>query len=141
MTTFKSFDKTTAGQFRKEMNELLAKYGAQSNLVLTIGNISYDGTSIRTKLTVAIRGGETTSTASTTGSAPKTAALERALMEKRMADTFVSPNLGLIRLIDYHPRKPKYPFIGLRSDGKRFKFSLSQVLAGQSPVKLMAARK
>lgn len=138
MTTYKTFNKVTLGTLRAELNALLAKFGAESGLMITIGNIRFapDGTTMHTRLDAHVKGAVST----TQAQLGMTPVLVKKLRESGFGDTFVSPTLGVITLVDYHPRKPKFPFIGVRSDGKRFKFTYSQVAAGQEN-KALAARR
>ena len=137
MTIFNTFNKTTLGQLRRELNEVLAKYGQSSGLMITIGNIRFapDGSTMHTRLDAHVKG-KMSDEAAQLGQTP---ALARVLKDNKMADTFISPMNGEITLLDYRARSHKYPFIGKRRDGKMFKFSFSQVLAGQSPAKMLAA--
>ena len=137
MTIFNTFNKTTLGQLRRELNEVLAKYGQSSGLMITIGNIRFapDGSTMHTRLDAHVKG-KMSDEAAQLGQTP---ALARVLKDNKMGDTFISPMNGEITLLDYRARSHKYPFIGKRRDGKMFKFSFSQVLAGQSPAKMLAA--
>jgi hypothetical protein len=139
MTIFNTFNKTTLGQLRRELNEVLAKYGQSSGLMITIGNIRFapDGSTMHTRLDAHVKG-KMSDEAAQLGQTP---ALARVLKDNKMGDTFISPMNGEITLIDYRARSHKYPFIGKRRDGKMFKFSFSQVLAGQSPAKMLAAKR
>ena len=137
MTTFTTFNKATLATLRRELNEVLAKYGQESGLMLTIGNIRFapDGSTMHTRLDAHVKGKLST----TQAQLGQTPALMRVLKDNGMADTFISPMNGEITLIDYRPRSHKYPLIGKRRDGKMFKFSFSQVQAGQE--KKLAARR
>lgn len=139
MTTYNTFNKATLAVLRKELNLVLAKFGDESGLMLTLGNIRFapDGSTMHTRLDAHVKG-KLSAEAVQLGQTPT---LIKVLKDNKMADTFVSPMNGTITLIDYKARSHKYPFIGTRSDGKRFKFSFSQVLAGQSPAKMLAAKR
>lgn len=129
MTTFKSFDKKTCTQFRNELNAVLAKFGQETGLMLTIGNIKFaiDGSTLHTRLDAHVKGKVSTEAAQL----GQTPALIKALRVHGLSDRFVSPTNGEILLVDYRPRSHKYPFIGKRRDGKMFKFPLAAVMAGQ----------
>lgn len=137
MTTYTTFNKATLATLRKELNLVLAKFGTETGLMLTIGNIRFapDGSTMHTRLDAHVKG-KMSDEAAQLGQTP---ALARVLKDNKMADTFISPMNGEITLLDYRARSHKYPFIGKRRDGKMFKFSFSQVLAGQSPAKMLAA--
>lgn len=139
MTTYKTFNKATLATLRTELNAVLTKFGKESGLTLTIGNIRFapDGSTMHTRLDAHVQSGMSAESAQL----GQTPALMKVLKDNKMGDTFISPMNGEITLLDYKARSHKYPFIGKRRDGKMFKFSFSQVLAGQSPAKALAARK
>lgn len=137
MTTYTTFNKATLATLRNELNVVLNKFGQETGLMLTIGNIRFapDGSTMHTRLDAHIKG-KLSSTAVQLGQTP---ALVKALKAYGLGDTFNSPMNGEITLVDYRARSHKYPFIGKRRDGKMFKFSFSQVQAGQE--KKLAARR
>ena len=137
MTTYNTFNKATLVTLRRELNEVLAKYGQESGLMITSGNIRFalDGSTMHTRLDAHVKGKLSTESVQL----GQTPALIKQLKLLGMSDSFTSPTLGVITLVDYHSRKPKFPFIGMRSDGKRFKFTYAQVAAGQER-KLAAKR-
>jgi len=129
MTTYTTFNKATLATLRKELNLVLAKFGDESGLMLTLGNIRFapDGSTMHTRLDAHVKGKLSTESVQL----GQTPALMKVLKAAGISDTFVSPGNQEITLIDYRPRSHKYPFIGKRKDGKTFKFTLSQVKAGQ----------
>jgi hypothetical protein len=139
MTTYTTFNKATLATLRNELNVVLHKFGQESGLMFTIGNIRFapDGSTMHTRLDAHVKGALSTESVQL----GQTPALMKVLKDNKMGDTFLSPISGEITLLDYRPRSHKYPFIGKRRDGKRFKFSFSEVLAGQSPAKMLAAKK
>jgi len=142
MTTYTTFNKATLATLRKELNQVLAKFGDESGLMLTIGNIRFatDGSTMHTRLDAHVKG-KLSDSAVQLGQTP---ALMKVLKDNKMGDTFVSPTQGEITLLDYRARSHKYPFVGRAKNGKMFKFSFTQVIAGQSPVnvaRMLAAKR
>jgi hypothetical protein len=137
MTTIKAFNKATCTQFRNELNAVLAKFGQETGLMLSIGNIRFapDGSTLHTRLDAHVKA----KMSSESVSLGQTPALMKVLKREGLGDTFLSPTQGEITLIDYRARSHKFPFIGRRKDGKMFKFPLSSVVAGQE--KKLAARR
>lgn len=129
MTIYNTFNKTTLFQLRRELNEVLSKFGQESGLMLTIGNIRFapDGSTMHTRLDAHVKGKMSTEAAQL----GQTPSLVQILRLYEMGPRFVSPTLGEITLIDYRARSHKYPFIGKRKDGKMYKFSMAQVKAAQ----------
>lgn len=129
MTTYNTLNKATLATLRRELNEVLAKFGNESGLIITIGNIRFatDGTTMHTRLDAHVK----SKMSAESVQLGQTPALMRILKAAGISDTFVSPTKQEITLIDYRPRSYKYPFIGKRKDGKLFKFTINQVKAGQ----------
>lgn len=126
MTTYKSFDRQTVAQFRKELNLLLHKFGEETGLIVTVGNIRFtvDGTSLRTRLEAAVKGAKSTSAAQE-GIPEK---LISVLKMNGLQQTFNCASIGEVTLVDYKSSNRKYPFIGVaKSTGKRYKFDWNQV--------------
>jgi hypothetical protein len=122
-----AINKSTLPSIRAEINAALAAVGSKHGLVLSIGNIRFTADSFRTTLEAK--------TFSQAGREVAAIAVEQIDLEsagQRVLGTgvdltkeYMSPTLGKVKLIGYHPRKPKYPFIVQTTAGKRFKITVA----------------
>ena len=111
--TYSTFDKKTLGQLRKELNAVLEKFGADSNIELSVGNMKFSSTEVEIKVSAKIAG------AKTSGDAILEARVES--MGLRMT------NARGDTLMDYKPRNWKMPFIYRNGqDGKSYKCDATQ---------------
>lgn len=107
MTKYTNFDRTNLKTFRVEMQELLNKYGVNSNVEFTVGNMSFTKAEVNVKISAKIAGAKT---------------IGDSVLES------ISNRLGLIlekngaKLVSYDSKKHKYPFI-YEIAGKRYKTS------------------
>ena len=108
---FQSFDRSSAMALRKELESVLEKYGAESNLEFVFGNTTYSAGAVELKVSVKIAGGVT---------------LKEEKIEKALSMMMQMYNLQQLKngrkLVGYDTRKPKFPFI-YEENGKRFKTS------------------
>lgn len=113
-------DKTKLQKMMAEMAALGAKYGFQ---VIPAGG-SMSSTDAKIKFTVkdTIVGADGKATVVVSARAKQEAAFEKIDISK----TFVS-NGKTHRVIDYHPRKYKAPWITEASDGKNYKWPTDQL--------------
>lgn len=108
MTKFAKFDKVSLNALRKEMQDLLNKYGVDANVAFEIGNMRFSAAEVEIKVSAKIVGAKT---------------LTDTILESRVA------SLGLTmknkfgdELVEYNTRAPKMPFIYINAaDGKRYK--------------------
>lgn len=112
MTKFTGFNKATTTAFRAELNAVLAKYGADTNLEFKIGTIRFGVSDARMQIETKIKG-----------------ALTR---EDRTISNLVS-TYGLNetgrngeKLVGYNARAHRYPVI-YSLGGKRYKTSLDHM--------------
>jgi len=122
------FDRPTLKLLRNEIDEALAKVGQKYGVTFQGGNIRYTAESFKMQISAATKGvnGES----------------EPAEVKDFKNSCFIygmTPNdLGRqflvsgesYKLIGYKPKNHKYPFVGQRADGKRFKFTLETVRRG-----------
>jgi hypothetical protein len=108
MTKFTKFDRVTLNVLRNEMSALLNKYGIDSNIDITIGNMKFSESEVEIKVNAKVRGAKTFSNVIL-----ETRAAELGLrLKNKMGD----------QLVDYNARAHKMPFIYLNAaDGKRYK--------------------
>lgn len=123
-----AINKSTLPSIRAEINAALAAVASKHGLVMSIGNIRFTEDSFRTTLEAK--------TFKQAGTEVAVAAVEQIALEtmgqrvlgvtvEDLAKEYMSPTLGKVKLIGYHPRKPKYPFIVQTTAGKRFKITVA----------------
>jgi hypothetical protein len=107
---FKSlnFDRKNLNTLRAEMDALLKKYGVESNLEFTIGNMRFSDTEVDIKVKAKISGAPSRS--------------EQALGPIMRQYDFKQIGRDGRKLVEYKKRNHKYPFI-FEYTGKRFKCS------------------
>jgi hypothetical protein len=119
------FDTTTCKLMRREIEEALDKVGQRYGVAFQGGNIRYTSETFAMKITGATRGknGEVI--------APEVKDFNRycgmyGMVPSDLGKTFVSVGYTY-KLVGLKPKNHKYPFIGQREDGKRFKFDVGTV--------------
>ena len=108
MTKIAKFDKNSLKALRAEMQNLLNKYGVDSNIEFNVGNMKFSESEVEIKVSAKIVGAKTFS---------------NVILESRVAA------LGLImknslgdELVDYNTKAYKMSFVYLNArDGKRYK--------------------
>jgi len=111
------FNKQTLNQLRSEMQALFDKYEVKSNVNLHAGNISYSEAECTIKVTAKINGVMTRE--------QKAIAM---FSDYQYGDQITIPGFkGLVTLVAYKSRSPKYPFIVETEDGKRYKVTEASV--------------
>ncbi len=108
MTKFAKFDKTNLKALRSEMEALLNKYGVNSNLEFSVGNMKFSEGDVEIKVNAKVKGAKTFS---------------NVMLETRAASMGLKlTNSYGDKLVDYNTRSYKYPFVYLSAkDGKRYK--------------------
>lgn len=110
----KSFDKATLKALRNEMEAVLNKYGAKSNLEITVGNMRFSDAEVDIKVKAKVKGAKT---------------MNDTILESVIASQGLKmTNAAGDRLVDYKTRSPKYPFVFERN-GSRYKCSATQAKA------------
>lgn len=118
MVKVTEFNKSNLNAVYKEINEVLAKYGLDSNLEFSLGNVKYDPTSFRVPLTVKIKG-------------EKTFTEKKCDEELKLVAQFHNLTLNEVdgkQLVGYNSRRHKYPFT-YKQNGKLYKTSLNYAKA------------
>lgn len=120
----KEFNNQNLKTLRKEIDNALATVSKKHGIALSIGRITYDSNSFRTKLEAAVVG------ANVSGASLQEVQMRNAL--KEFGDMFgVSENDygkpffsngSRYTLIGLKPSRPKYPVIGMSARGTRYKF-------------------
>lgn len=108
MTKFTKFDKTNLKALRAEMNALLNKYGVDTNIEFTVGNMKFSEAEVEIKVTAKVSGAKTFS---------------NVILESRAAALGLKlKNKFGDELVDYNTRSYKFPFVFVDAkDGKRYK--------------------
>jgi hypothetical protein len=112
MNKIAKFDRDSLKALRNEMQALLTKYGVDSNIEFSVGNMKFSDAEVEIKVSAKIVGAKTFS--------------------NTMLET-VASSLGLVmkngigdELVDYNTKAYKMPFVYLNArDGKRYKCSES----------------
>lgn len=115
-------------QIRAEIDAAMRAIGAKHGMSFSLGTIKFDAQSMRGTLSgnKAVSAGSTdlTSGSTVTVTVPAAALRKFNLMNIDPTKRYsVGGSVGYAKFVDYVPRRPKYPFIVERSDGKRFKVS------------------
>jgi len=128
----KEFNNQNLKTLRNEIDNALATVAKKNGIALSIGRITYDSGSFRTKLEAAVVG------ANTSGASLHEVQMKNALRdygsmfgvsENDYGKAFFS-NGTRYTLIGLKPSRPKYPVIGMSARGARYKFPegvLSQI--------------
>lgn len=108
MTKIAKFDKTSLKALRAEMQALLSKYGVESNVEFTVGNMKFSEAEVEIKVSAKIVGAKT---------------LSNTILESRAAALGLKLKNALgDELVDYNTKAYKMPFVYLNArDGKRYK--------------------
>lgn len=105
---FSKFDRTNLKALRTEMETLLAKYGIESNLDITVGNMKFSESEVEIKVSAKVKGAKT---------------LTNVILESRAAALGLKiKNSFGDELVDYNTRAQKMPFVfKCGKTGKMFK--------------------
>ena len=122
------FDKQSCRDIRLALEQALANVATDLGVKITVGNASYSSSHIVFKLEVA----EITKDGVAMTKEATTFTQLASLYGLKPTDLNRTFTWGgkQFTLVGLAPRRSKYPFIGMRGDGKRFKF-------GQEIVKLL----
>lgn len=105
----KEFDKPTLRAFRVELEALLKKY--DGNVEMSVGNITFSPGDAKITINAKIPGVKSQT--------------EELIESYAKIHGLVLQKNGR-RLVEYHPRKYKMPFIYVDTDGKRYQTSLDR---------------
>lgn len=108
MTKFTKFDKTNLKALRAEMNALLNKYGVDTNIEFTVGDMKFSEAEVEIKVKAKVTGAKT---------------FTNMILESRAAALGLKmKNKFGDELVDYNTRAYKMPFVYINAaDGKRYK--------------------
>lgn len=113
--TIKKFDTHQVKEIRKQVNASLEELGARLGLTIKAGNASYSNNEVTFKLACQIEGHD-----------PDKEEFERScwafeLKPEQYGTPFIAGGKSF-KLVGIKLNRPKYPIIGLGTDGKRYKF-------------------
>jgi len=112
---YQKFTKMEAADCRvmkKLLQPVLDRFGTQHNLDISILSGRYDGEMVGYKIEFKIAGTESVDM--------KTA---RVFMGEDINETADVKDIGECRIVGFKPRSTKYPWIILRPDGKKYKWT------------------
>jgi hypothetical protein len=104
---FASFDKNNLNELRSEMNELLQKYGMESNLEIQVGNMSFTDASVNIKVTAKVKGLKTR----------EDKVFDAQVVELNLKTT----NSRGDKLVGYKAANWKMPYLYVSGNGKSYK--------------------
>jgi hypothetical protein len=104
--TIKKFDQPTLRNLRVEMQALLEAYGVETNLEITVGNMSFSDTEVNIKVQAKVKGAETLT--------------DRILQMEVDRLGLKMENKAGDKLVEYKTRAQKYSFV-YESRGKLYK--------------------
>ena len=104
--TIAKFDQPTLRNLRVEMQALLEAYGVETNLEITVGNMSFSEVEVNIKVQAKVKGAETLT--------DRILQMEVDRLGLRMV------NVAGERLVEYKTRASKYSFV-YKSRGKLYK--------------------
>jgi uncharacterized protein YejL (UPF0352 family) len=105
---FSKFDRTNLKSLRDEMQALLEKYGVDSNLEITVGNMKFSEAEVEIKVSAKVKGAKTFS---------------NTILESRVASLGLKmKNQFGDELVEYNTKAYKMPFVyRCAKTGKMFK--------------------
>lgn len=108
MTNYAEFNRATLTQLRNELNAVLKKYSAETNLELSVGNMKFSSAEVEIKVKAKISGATTVS--------------DKLLLSEMKALGLKRVNAKGDMLVGYNRRAYKMPFLYKNaSDGKTYK--------------------
>lgn len=102
------FDKTTLRAIRSEMEAILEKYGAKSNLQFEVGNMRFSDAEVDIKVKAVVKGAVTRTD-------------KQLELYAKLAGITNFKNARGEELVKYNSRSYKYPFVYKAADGKMYK--------------------
>jgi len=107
MTNFTAFDRKNLQALRAEMEAVLAKYGVDSNLEFTVGNMKFSSAEVEIKVSAKVKGAKT---------------FKDTILESRVKALGLVMEKNGAKLVRYDSKKFKFPFI-YEKGGKLYKTS------------------
>ena len=105
MTKFTAFDRKNLSALRAEMEAVLAKYGVESNLEITVGRMTFSESDVEIKVSAKVKGATSFSDI---------------VLESRVKALGLVMEKNGAKLVRYDTKKYKMPFI-YEKGGKLFK--------------------
>ena len=122
-------DKQTIQQFRAEFQAQMKMLEARFGVKVSIGNINYNSSGFHTKMEVR---NLDANTGEVMVNPRNEMAAQRAFAGKFgsgpiIGQNFYAWNTGLVRIVNFDTKKPKYPVIFVNEEGKQFKAPVSAI--------------
>lgn len=122
--TIKKFDKANLKTIRRDVEAALAEVAKKHNINFEVGGIRFFATTFKCTLSA--------STENAKSDAVESAGIWNGI-DAKIGDTFTTMG-RTFKIVDYHRRKHKYPWIAEDNMGNRFKFSNDQIRAHMKKV-------
>lgn len=114
---FNEFNKIECGRLRKELQEVLNKYGIDKNIEFDIGSMKFTNESVDVKITTKIKGGKSF----------KERVIDASLKNNADWHNLTTEVVKDRQLVGYNSRQYRYPFIYINvSTNQKYKCSLEQ---------------
>ena len=128
MSKIKTIDRNTVRVMRTVMETMLQDFEAEFGVKVTLGSARFTERNVTFKTDVGIvdDGGVVHSAMAEDFIRY---AQRHGIPVENLGKTFVS-NGEIVKLIGYKPRATRFPFVGERTDGKRFKYTAATVALG-----------
>lgn len=107
------FNKDTLRAIRSEMEAVLEKYGAKSNLQFEVGNMRFSDAEVDIKVKAVVKGA-------------KTRTDEQLELMAKLAGITKFENSRGEKLVKYNSRSYKYPYVYQGANGQMYKCSEAQ---------------
>jgi hypothetical protein len=118
MEKITQFNKSQLSTLRRELNSELEQLGARLGLTIKSGNISYETNSCTIQVKAQIKGSLTRNQQSISMHASLLG-----LSDIKYGSVLHSQQRGALKLVDYKPRSPKYPWVAELTNGSRIKMT------------------
>lgn len=126
---FTKFDKTNLSTFRQKFDKMLSDFHQETGVALKIGNIRYDENSFRTTLQGFVQ------SVSGDGPTPDKIEWDRVCVRYGLKPEHFGETIDLgfgrsYKLVGIKSRNRKYPIIGEKDNGQRYKLTLQDAKTG-----------
>jgi len=121
-----SFNRGNLKSMRQEISQALAALSDKYGVMFEIGNIRFSDTKFRTQLSVTVANPSQKIQGATANDFNTYCGIY-GLVPSDLGKTFRGLSGDAYKLVGLKPKSHKFPFIGERADGKRFKFTAEQV--------------
>lgn len=121
-----SFNRENLKNMRKEINQALTALGDKYGVMFEIGNIRFSDHNFRTQLSVTVSNPNLEIQGAKANDFNRYCGIY-GLVPSDLGKTFKGLTGETYKLVGLKSKSTKYPFVGERADGKKFKFTAEQV--------------